>query len=145
MKITGTFKFLHQTIAHLLSAVPSSAEMALRYYLFATQVSDSTGFPNQTYDFVEQAFSIYEDHITDSKSQYSSLMGIANALESTRCLDEEQFNTLALRTAQFGGKLLRRVDQARAIVSASHLWWTVDSPYLPESEEKPVSHILDRF
>ena len=65
-------------------------------------------------------------------------MGIANALQSTRCLDEEQFNTLALRTAQFGGKLLRRVDQARAIVSASHLWWAVDSPYLPESEEKPV-------
>jgi hypothetical protein len=36
--------------------------------------------------------------------------------------------------------LLKRVDQARAIVSASHLWWAVDSPYLPESEEKPVSH-----
>jgi len=65
-------------------------------------------------------------------------MGIANTLQGTRSLDEEQFNTLALRTAQFGGKLLRRVDQARAIVCASHLWWAVDSPYLPESEEKPV-------
>ena len=72
-------------------------------------------------------------------------MGIANALQSTRCLDEEQFNTLALRTAQFGGKLLRRVDQARAIVSASHLWWAVDSPYLPESEEKPVPLIPVTF
>ena len=132
------FKFIHQTISHLLSAVPTSAEIALRHYLFAAQVADSTSFPNQTYDFLEQAFSIYEDHITDSRSQYSSLMGIANALESTRSLDEEQFNTLALRTAQFGGKLLRRVDQARAIVSASHLWWAVDSPYLPENEEKPV-------
>jgi len=112
--------------------------MALRQYLFAAQISDSVSFPNQTYDFLEQAFSIYEDQITDSKSQYSALMGIANTLQSTRSLDEEQFNTLALRTAQFGGKLLRRVDQARAIVCASHLWWAVDSPYLPESEEKPV-------
>jgi Vacuolar protein sorting-associated protein 35 len=66
-------------------------------------------------------------------------MGVANTLQGTRGLDEEQFNTLALRTAQFGGKLLRRVDQARAIVSASHLWWAVDSPYLPESEEKSVN------
>jgi vacuolar protein sorting-associated protein 35 len=112
--------------------------MALRQYLFAAQIADSTAFPNQTYDFLEQAFSIYEEHITDSKSQYSSLMGIANTLQSIRSLDEEQFNTLALRTAQFGGKLLRRVDQARAIVSGSHLWWAVDSPYLPEAEEKPV-------
>jgi len=110
----------------------------LRQYLFAAQIADSTSFPNQTYDFLEQAFSIYEDQITDSKSQYTSLMGIANTLQSTRSLDEEQFNTLALRTAQFGGKLLRRVDQARAIVCASHLWWAVDSPYLPEGEEKSV-------
>jgi vacuolar protein sorting-associated protein 35 len=133
------FKFLHQTLSHLLRAVPAAAEITLRHYLFAAQIADSTGFPNQTYDFLEQAFSIYEDQITDSKSQYSCLMGIANALELTRSIDEEQFNTLALRTAQFGGKLLRRVDQARAIVSASHLWWSIDSPYLPESEEKPVS------
>jgi len=134
------FKFLHQCISHLLRSVPTAAEMALRQYLFAAQIADSTKFPNQTYDFLEQAFSIYEDHITDSKGQYTSLMGIANTLQSTRCLDEEQFNTLALRTAQFGGKLLRRVDQARAIVCASHLWWAVDSPYLPETEEKPVPH-----
>jgi vacuolar protein sorting-associated protein 35 len=132
------FKFLHQTISHLLRAVPTSAEQALRSYLFAAQVADSTSFPNQTYDFLEQAFSIYEEHITDSKSQYTSLMGIGNSLQSTRSLDEEQFNTLALRTAQFGGKLLRRVDQARAIMSASHLWWAEDSPYLPENQEKPV-------
>jgi vacuolar protein sorting-associated protein 35 len=115
--------------------------MVLRQYLLAAQIADSTGFPNETYDFLEQVFSIYEDHITESKSQYTCLMGIANTLQSTRSLDEEQFNTLALRTAQFGGKLLRRVDQARAIVSASHLWWAVDSPYLPETEEKPVSSL----
>lgn len=113
--------------------------MALRQYLFAAQIADSSFFPNQTYDFLEQAFSIYEEQITESKTQYSSLMGIANTLQSTRSLDEEQFNTLALRTAQFGGKLLRRVDQARAIVCASHLWWAQDSPYLPETEEKPVT------
>jgi vacuolar protein sorting-associated protein 35 len=132
------FKFIHQTISHLLSAVPPCAEIALRDYLFAAQIADSTGFPNQVYDFLEQAFSIYEDQITDSKGQFTCLMGIANALQSMRALDEEQYNTLALRTAQFGGKLLKRVDQARAIVSASHLWWAADSPYLPESEEKPV-------
>jgi vacuolar protein sorting-associated protein 35 len=107
-------------------------------YLFAAQIGDSTSFPNQTYDFLEQAFSIYEDQITDSRSQYTCLMGIANTLQSTRSLDEEQYNTLALRTAQFGGKLLKRVDQARAIVCASHLWWSVESPYSPESDEKLV-------
>lgn len=132
------FKFVHQTLAHLLRSVPPAAEIALRQYLFVAQIADSTGFPNQVYDFLEQAFSIYEDQITDSKSQFTCLMGIANTLQSIRSIDEEQFNTLALRTAQFGGKLLRRVDQARAIVNASHLWWAVDSPYLPESEEKPV-------
>lgn len=118
--------------------MPTAAELAQRQYLFVAQIADSTSFPNQTYDFLEQAFSIYEDQITDSRGQYASLMGVANTLQSIRSLDEEQFNTLALRTAQFGGKLLRRVDQARAIVSASHLWWAVDSPYLPEGEEKPV-------
>ena len=136
--MSAVFKFIHATIAHLLRNVPSAAEMTLRHYLFVAQIADSTFFPNQTYDFLEQAFSIYEEQITESKSQYSSLMGIANTLQSTRSLDEEQFNTLALRTAQFGGKLLRRVDQARSIVCASHLWWAQDSPYLPETEEKPV-------
>jgi len=137
------FKFVHQTLSHLLRSVPSAAEIVLRQNLFIAQIADSTSFPNQVYDFLEQAFSIYEDQITDSRSQYTCLMGIANTLQGTRSLDEEQFNTLALRTAQFGGKLLRRVDQARAIVNASHLWWSVDSPYLPESEEKPVCCCLN--
>jgi vacuolar protein sorting-associated protein 35 len=136
------FKFIHQTISHLLRNVPTCAELALRQYLLSAQFADSISFPNQTYDCLERAFSVYEEHITDSKSQYTSLMGIANTLQSTRSLDEEQFNTLALRTAQLGGKLLRRVDQARAIMSASHLWWAVDSPYLPETEEKPVSFFM---
>ena len=130
---------MHQAISHLLRSVPPAAEIAFRQNLFVAQIADSTNFPNQVYDFLEQAYSIYEEQITDSRSQFTCLMGIANTLQGTRSLDEEPYNTLALRTAQFGGKLLRRVDQARAIINASHLWWSVDSPYLPESEEKPVS------
>src|SRR5215475_8774664 len=142
MRITSVFKFIHSTISQLLQRVPSSAESVLRFYLFVAQIGDSVAFPNQTYDFIEQAFSIYEEQITDSKSQFSCLMGIANTLQSIRSFDEEQYNTLALRTAQFGGKLLKRVDQARAIANASHLWMAVDSPYSPESEEKAVGFLV---
>ncbi|XP_063897517.1 vacuolar protein sorting-associated protein 35 isoform X1 [Helicoverpa armigera] len=67
-KCQKIFQFCHQTISMLVKA--ELAELPLRLYLQGALAISEIGFANHetiAYEFLSQAFSLYEDEISDSK------------------------------------------------------------------------------
>ncbi|KAF4344141.1 vacuolar sorting VPS35 [Fusarium beomiforme] len=131
------FKFMHSALSTLYTRVNGSgaAEMALRLFASAGQTADLVGFEEVAYEFFAQAFTVYEEAVSDSKAQFQAVCVIATALHQTRNFGKENYDTLITKCAQHGSKLLRKPDQCRAVYLASHLWWATPIVSNGESEE----------
>lgn len=158
------FKFLHSLISTLYtrsttaqtpqfasnaaagaSASSSSAvaELALRLFLAAGSIVDQCGFEEISYEFFAQAFTVYEESLSDSRAQYQAVCCIAGALHGTRSFGRENFDTLITKCALHGSKLLKKPDQCRAVCAASHLWWVTEARGREGEDVKEVSHFSD--
>jgi len=136
------YKFQHSILSTLYSRCGSSgsassvsasggssssvAELTLRLFLAAGQIADQTGFEEISYEFFAQAFTVYEESVSDSRSQFQAVCCIAGALHSTRGFSRENYDTLITKCALHGSKLLKKPDQCRAVCAASHLWWATE-------------------
>ncbi|KAK4222898.1 vacuolar protein sorting-associated protein 35 [Podospora fimiseda] len=122
---SALFKFLHSAISTLYTRVNGSgaAELSLRLFCSCGQIADQTGFEEVAYEFFAQAFTVYEEAVSDSKAQFQAVCVIASALHRTRNFGKENYDTLITKCAQHASKLLRKPDQCRAVYLASHLWW----------------------
>jgi vacuolar protein sorting-associated protein 35 len=126
---SNLYRFLHQTLIQLYTRVnPAAAELCLRLFVACGQVADQCGFEETAYEFFVQAFTIYEDSISDSRAQFQAVCILAGALQSTRGFGKENYDTLITKTALHGSKLLKKPDQCRAVYLASHLWWGIELP-----------------
>jgi len=134
------YKFMHASIKTLYDRLPSSAELCLRLNVASGQIADQTGAEEISYEFFAQAFTIYEEQISDSRAQFQAVCVIAGALHETRNFGKENYDTLITKCALHGSKLLKKPDQCRAVYLASHLWWAVPIVAKGETEdEKDVS------
>ncbi|KAH7127658.1 vacuolar protein sorting-associated protein 35 [Dactylonectria macrodidyma] len=131
------FKFMHSALSTLYTRVNAAgaAEMVLRLFCASGQIADMTGFEEVAYEFFAQAFTVYEEAVSDSKAQFQAVCVIATALHQTRNFGKENYDTLITKCAQHGSKLLRKPDQCRAVYLASHLWWATPSAPNGETEE----------
>ncbi|KAF5122190.1 Vacuolar protein sorting-associated protein 35 [Metarhizium anisopliae] len=131
------YKFIHSALSNLYTRVngPGIAELSLRLFCSAGQTADMTGFEEVAYEFYAQAFTVYEEAVTDSKAQFQAVCVIASSLHQTRNFGKENYDTLITKCAQHGSKLLRKPDQCRAVYLASHLWWATPITSNGESEE----------
>lgn len=138
------YKFMHSALSTLYTRVNGSgtAEMALRLFCSAGQTADMTGFEEVAYEFFAQAFTVYEEAVSDSKAQFQAVCVIATALHQTRNFGKENFDTLITKCAQHGSKLLRKPDQCRAVYLASHLWWATPIASNGEDEETEVCTVF---
>ncbi|KAH6646145.1 vacuolar protein sorting-associated protein [Truncatella angustata] len=134
---SALFKFMHSAISGLYARVNGSgtAELALRLFSACGQTADMTGFEEVAYEFFAQAFTVYEEAVSDSKAQFQAVCVIASALHQTRNFGRENYDTLITKCALHGSKLLRKPDQCRAVYLASHLWWATPIAAAQESEE----------
>ncbi|KAL2153551.1 hypothetical protein VTH82DRAFT_4706 [Thermothelomyces myriococcoides] len=134
---SALFKFLHSAVSTLYTRVNGSgaAELSLRLFCSCGQVADMTGFEEVAYEFFAQAFTVYEEAISDSKAQFQAVCVIASALHRTRNFSRENYDTLITKCAQHASKLLRKPDQCRAVYLASHLWWATPIAANGETEE----------
>ncbi|KAL2192428.1 vacuolar protein sorting-associated protein 35 [Corynascus similis CBS 632.67] len=134
---SALFKFLHSAVSTLYTRVNASgaAELSLRLFCSCGQVADMTGFEEVAYEFFAQAFTVYEEAISDSKAQFQAVCVIASALHRTRNFGKENYDTLITKCAQHASKLLRKPDQCRAVYLASHLWWATPIAANGETEE----------
>lgn len=133
-KIGSTFKFIQKLINDLYQT--GAGELGLRLYVNAASVADQVESEEASYEFYAQAFTIYEEAISDSRSQFQALSLIAGALQSSRNFSNENYDTLVSKCALYGSKLLKKPDQCRAVYLASHLWWATEISARGEEEGK---------
>ncbi|CAG8957619.1 hypothetical protein HYFRA_00010486 [Hymenoscyphus fraxineus] len=133
-QLSALYKFIHASLSTLSTRVPSAAELCIRLFVASGQIADQTGPEAVSYEFFVQAFTIYEEQISDSKAQFQAVAIIAGALHESRNFSRENYDALITKCAQHGSKLLKKPDQCRAVYLASHLWWAV--PVAAKGEEE---------
>jgi vacuolar protein sorting-associated protein 35 len=150
-KLDQLFRFIHQVTSQLYNKVDSSSEICLRLNLLALQAADDAKVEGLAYEFavqvgsqcqvvtqidVLQAFTVYEESISDSKAQLQAITLIISALQQTRVFGTDNFDTLITKAALHGAKLLKKGHQATAVALASHLWW--QTPIAGKDEDETV-------
>jgi vacuolar protein sorting-associated protein 35 len=138
---SALYKFMHNTLSTLYTRVNGSADLSLRLFIACGQVADQNGFEEVAYEYFAQAFTIYEEAISDSRAQFQAVCVIASALHTTRNFGKENYDTLITKCALHGSKLLKKPDQCRAVYLASHLWWATEIRALGEEDPKNVSRV----
>jgi vacuolar protein sorting-associated protein 35 len=109
-------------------------------FLLAAQIADESGFEDLAYDFYVQAFSVYEDNISESRAQLQAITLIIGTLAGAKVFNVDNFDTLITKAALHGAKLLKKSHQATAVGLASHLWWQeAPPPGEGEASEKPAA------
>ncbi|KIM51553.1 hypothetical protein SCLCIDRAFT_18377 [Scleroderma citrinum Foug A] len=123
-KVTTILKFVRQCASILATQVDAPAP-ALRLFLLAAQIASECGseFSDLAYDFYVQAFSVYEDSISESRAQLAAITLIIGTLQTSRVFEVDVYDTLITKAALHGAKLLKKPHQATAVHAASHLWW----------------------
>lgn len=136
------YKFLHSTILALYTR-NGAAELCLRLFVASGQVADQGGSEEIAYECFAQAFTIYEEAISDSRAQFQAVCIIASALHGSVHFGKENYDTLITKAALHGSKLLKKPDQCRAVYLASHLWWAVaDEPDDTVSDDDALSILM---
>ncbi|GAB7363127.1 hypothetical protein MBLNU230_g3416t1 [Neophaeotheca triangularis] len=142
------YKFCHSLLSSLYSRFPTQGvpDLVLRLFVSCGQVAANCGNEDISYEFFAQAFTVYEESISDSRSQFQAICVIAGALcGTTDKFGRENYDTLITKAALHGSKLLKKPDQCRAVYLASHLWWSVDkSEEQEEGQEEAENKELYR-
>ncbi|KAI4257420.1 MAG: hypothetical protein LQ352_001656 [Teloschistes flavicans] len=133
-QLSSLYKLMHTLISALHTQVNGAAELCLRLFVSCGQVADQTGLEEVSYECFAQAFTIYEEAISDSRAQFQAVCVIAGALHVTRGFSKENYDTLITKCALHGSKLLKKPDQCRAVYLASHLWWAIEIPAKGEED-----------
>ena len=71
-----------------------------------------------------QAFTLYEEEITDSRAQQSAIALIIGTFERLTCLGEDNHETLRNNCAMSSSRLLKKPDQCRSVATCAHLFWS---------------------
>ncbi|EEB19086.1 vacuolar protein sorting, putative [Pediculus humanus corporis] len=119
------FQFCHQSVSALLKA--ELAELPLRLFLQGALTAGRIPFQNHdtvAYEFVSQAFSIYEDEISDSKAQLAAMTLMVGTFEQLSCWTEENAEPVRTQCALAASKLLKKPDQCRGVATCAHLFWS---------------------
>nr|CAB3267638.1 vacuolar protein sorting-associated protein 35-like [Phallusia mammillata] len=115
-----------RTIINTLSK-EDYAELPLRLFLQGALTASELGFENHeavAYEFISQAFSIYEEEIADSRAQLAAVMLMVSAVERCHCFSEESHAPLRTQCAHAASRLLKKPDQSRAVAHVAHLFWS---------------------
>jgi vacuolar protein sorting-associated protein 35 len=115
---------------------PSNAELAFKLYLeigVATDLlaystkqhyrSASVEFTSIAYDFLTQAFLVYEDQVSESAAQIRSITSIVGSLLCCKTFEKTDYEALITKTAQYAAKLLKKQDQCRMVCLCSRLFY----------------------
>ncbi|KAJ7702482.1 vacuolar protein sorting-associated protein 35 [Mycena rosella] len=131
-KVSTILKFCRQ-LTFILASQVDAPTIALRLFLLAAQIADECGFEDLTYDLYVQAFSVYEDNISESRAQLQAITLVIGTLEGAKVFGVDNYDTLITKATLHGAKLLKKSHQSTAVGLASHLWWQEKS--LPAESE----------
>uniref|UniRef100_A0A383WCT9 Vacuolar protein sorting-associated protein 35 n=1 Tax=Tetradesmus obliquus TaxID=3088 RepID=A0A383WCT9_TETOB len=110
-------------VALQLAEVPAPMQ-ALRLLLVCAHVaSEEAGLEMLAYEFFEQAFTLYEESVADSRHKVTALQAIVGTLHRCYVFSADNRDALTQSVTSYAAKLLKRADQCRAACAASHLAW----------------------
>ncbi|PAA49851.1 hypothetical protein BOX15_Mlig015621g2, partial [Macrostomum lignano] len=124
-KCRKIFEFCHSTVCGLAKC--ELPNLALRLFVDGALVVDKIPFDQHdtvAYEFLSQAFSLYEEEISDSKAQLAAITLLTGALQRMTCFAAENHEPLRSQTVHAASKLLRKPDQSRAVAACAHLFWS---------------------
>ena len=136
-KVSSIIRFIRQLTSILFTQI-EAPQIALRLFLLAAQVADECDFEDLTYDLYVQAFTVYEESISDSRAQLEAVTLIIGTLQGAKVFSVDNYDTLITKAALHGAKLLKKPHQATAVHLASHMFWQ-DTPDGEVNEPQPVA------
>ena len=86
---------------------------------------------------------MYEEAISESRAQFAAIILIIGTLQGTKVFGFENYETLVTKCAVHCSRLLKRVDQCRGIVLASHLFWSNDDSTQDKNTYKDGKRVLE--
>ncbi|KAL8168391.1 hypothetical protein V2J09_009890 [Rumex salicifolius] len=131
--LTKIFQLLNQIIENL--AMVPAPELSLRLYLLCAEAANNCDLEPVAYEFFTQAYILYEEEISDSRAQVTSLYLIIGTLQRMLVFGVENRDTLTHKATGYSAKLLKKPDQCRAVYACSHLFWA-DDPDGPRDGER---------
>jgi len=127
--------FLQKSLAILAPAHP---ELAFKLYLEISTAADCLAqsanahfpgpgaeFTSIAYDFLTQAFLVYEDDISDGAAQVRAITVMVGTLLTSRTFKQTEYEALITKTAQYAARLLKKPDQCRMVCMVSRLFYVV--------------------
>lgn len=121
-KVETILKFARH-LTSILATQVDAPTIALRLFLLAAQIADECGFEDLAYDLYVEAFTVYEEGISESRAQLQAITLVIGTLQGARVFGTDNYDTLITKAALHGAKLLKKPHQASAVHLASHLWW----------------------
>jgi vacuolar protein sorting-associated protein 35 len=121
-KVEAIIKFVRQ-LTSILATQVDAPTIALRLFLLAAQIADECGFEDLAYDLYVEAFTVYEEGISESRAQLQAITLVIGTLQGARVFGVDNYDTLITKAALHGAKLLKKPHQASAVHLASHMWW----------------------
>ena len=116
------YRFLHRAISALADA--RAAELALELFLQAAlSSSQEAKLETVSYEFFEQAFTLFEESIPDSKQEVRALQSIVGILHRCQVFGRDNRDALVHKATSYCSKLLKRTDQCLAVLACAHLHW----------------------
>eukprot|EP00560_Eucampia_antarctica_P001657 CAMPEP_0197835270 /NCGR_PEP_ID=MMETSP1437-20131217/25280_1 /TAXON_ID=49252 ORGANISM="Eucampia antarctica, Strain CCMP1452" /NCGR_SAMPLE_ID=MMETSP1437 /ASSEMBLY_ACC=CAM_ASM_001096 /LENGTH=1019 /DNA_ID=CAMNT_0043440573 /DNA_START=48 /DNA_END=3107 /DNA_ORIENTATION=+ len=131
------FVFLQKTVSMMFG---TDAETTFKLYLqvasVANQCADavklqspdsrnrSNEFSTVAYELMTQAFLVYEDEVTDSKTQQRAIVSMIATLLSCKNFEKDDYEALITKTTQYAAKQLKKADQCKMVILCSHLFYT---------------------
>ena len=129
-----TLQITHQS-AERFSEIPGCAERGLVAWAEAGMFADSAKLSDISYEFFERAFESFDEKLSsDSRAQNRGLTYLIGALQTCVHMEEENRDALVHHCATFANRLLRRADQCAAAANCAHLFWSLKSTAIRDSE-----------
>lgn len=116
-------QFVHEMVTALASKLEQMSVTCVNLFLQCALVADRCGLEAIAYEFITQAFIVYEDQISHSREQWRALELLVGALRATRTLSSANYEVVATKTTQHAAKLLKKHEQAAMVLQCAHLFW----------------------
>jgi vacuolar protein sorting-associated protein 35 len=141
VKTKKILQYIHKGVSHLS---PLDPKMSIRLYLQACILSDKYGYEPITYEFLTQAFVVYEEELADSKDLTAAINLIVGTIQRLRNLSTENYESISSNASQHSGKLLKKPEKTRAVYNCAYMFWTGTEEAPGVKEGKMVQVCLQR-
>merc|ERR1719285_178312 len=114
------FQFIYKVLGSFAAIRPYEG---IRIYSHAALTTSFLSMEAFSYEFLSSALVLYEEEISDSVSQYDTIVLLTATLQRCNIEDEENFEALRVKCTHHSQKLLKKSAQVKAVLACVHLFW----------------------